>query len=287
MTLRNLTREEITRLQEQGCTATDWQSILVATGFNTDYIQNTRFSGSIRLGKFDHEFILAGGLSRHSGLYHVTIHNCTIGDGVLIENVSNYIANYDIGDQCFIQNADLIVTEGKSTFGNGTEVAVLNETGGREVPIYNELSAHLAYIIALYRHSPVLIENLKKLIEKYTENVATGRGNIGKRVCIANTGTIRNVIIGDDAILEGVSRLHNGSVNSNSHAPVYMGHNVIAEDFIISSGSRITDGAVLVRCFIGQSCHLGHLFSAHDSFFSAIARGKTAKPVLYLPAPLL
>ena len=86
-----------------------------------------------------------------------------MGNNVLIENIPNYIANYRIGENCFIQNANLIVTEGRSSFGNGTLVAVLNETGGREVPIFNELSAHLAYIIALYRHFPVLTERLKAL----------------------------------------------------------------------------------------------------------------------------
>ena len=38
---------------------------------------------------------------KHSGLRHVTLHNCTLGDNVLIENVQNYIANYRIGDDCF------------------------------------------------------------------------------------------------------------------------------------------------------------------------------------------
>lgn len=59
-------------------------------------------------------------------------------------------------------------------------MAVLNETGGREVPIFNELSAHLAYIIALYRHFPVLTERLKALIERYTEQVSSTEGKIGK-----------------------------------------------------------------------------------------------------------
>ena len=53
-----------------------------------------------------------------------------MGDNVVIENVQNYIANYDIGDDCFIQNVDVIMVDGVSTFGNGVEVNVLNETGG-------------------------------------------------------------------------------------------------------------------------------------------------------------
>lgn len=62
MVSRNLTQEEITRLQAQGCSSTDWQRVKVASGFKTDYIQNVRFSGDIELGIFDYEFILEGGL---------------------------------------------------------------------------------------------------------------------------------------------------------------------------------------------------------------------------------
>lgn len=285
MELRKLTQEEIRQLGQQGCTATDWQSIEVAPDFTPAYIHNTRFSGNIRLGNFNHIFTLEGGLPKHSGLSNVTLHNCNIGNDVLIENIANYIANYDIEEKCFIQNANLIVTEGRSSFGNGIQVAVLNETGGREVPIFNQLSAHLAYIIALYRHFPVLTENLKKLISDYTEKISSDQGRIGKEVRIINTGSIRNVMIGDHTVIDGASRLKNGSVNSNAEAPVYIGHNVMTEDFIISSGAHITDGAALVRCFIGQACHLGHLFSAHDSLFFSNCQGENGEACSVFAGP--
>ena len=285
MNVRNLTQEEITSLSCQGCTASDWQRILVAPDFKTDFIHHTRFSGDVCLGVFEHEFILDGGVPKHSGLNYVTLHNCRVGNNTLIENIPNYIANYNIGEECFIQNANLIVTEGYSSFGNGTQVAVLNETGGREVPIFNELSAHLAYIIALYRHYPPLTEKLKSIIARYTEQVSSDRGTIGNRVRIINTGTIRNVAIGDDATIDGASRLKNGSINSNKSAPVKIGHNVVAEDFIISSGASVTDGAALIRCFVGQACHLGHLFSAHDSLFFSNCQGENGEACAVFAGP--
>lgn len=106
------------------------------------------------------------------------------------------------------------------------------ETGDREVPIFNELSAHLAYIIALYRHFPVLTERLKALIERYTEQVSSTEGKIGNHVRIINTGTIRNVCIGDYTTIEGTSRLKNGSITVMQKHRYLSGHNVMAEDFI-------------------------------------------------------
>ena len=91
---RKLTASEIRALQGQMCTASDWSQIEVTEEFSTEYIHYARFSGVIRLGRFDGEFELAGGMKKHSGLYHVTLHNVTIGDDCCIENVNNYIANY-------------------------------------------------------------------------------------------------------------------------------------------------------------------------------------------------
>ena len=149
-TYRSLTQEEIQQLKERSCTAVDWDEIEVVENFKTDYIYHTRFSGKVRLGVFEDEFTLAGGMRKHSGLYHATLHNVTVGDNCCIENIKNYIANYIIGDYVFIENVDIILVDGRSKFGNGVEVAVLNETGGREVPIHDRLSAHQAYILALY-----------------------------------------------------------------------------------------------------------------------------------------
>ena len=59
----------------------------------------------------------------------------TVGDNCCIENIQNYIANYEIGNNTFIENVDIILVDGLTQFGNGVETAVLNETGGREVLI--------------------------------------------------------------------------------------------------------------------------------------------------------
>ena len=51
MSYRNLSINEITELEEQGCRCASWQHIWVAEDFTTDNIRNVRFDGEIRLGK--------------------------------------------------------------------------------------------------------------------------------------------------------------------------------------------------------------------------------------------
>ena len=282
---RKLSEAEIERLEGQSCIADSWETVWVDENFQTDYVHHTRFSGEVKLGVFEKEFTLRGGIKKHSGLRHVTLHNVMVGNNCCIENIQNYIANYEIGEDSFIENVDIILVDGCSTFGNGVEVAVLNETGGREVLINDKLSAHQAYILALYRHRPELINRMKHMAEHYSKKYSCTTGTIGKRVMILNAGSICNVRIGDDARICGACRLNNGSINSNHSAPVHIGHGVICDDFIISSGSHVDEGTMLTRCFVGQACHLGHNYSASDSLFFSNCQGENGEACAIFAGP--
>lgn len=284
-TYRSLTVDEILRLKSQSCLADDWSQVSVDPDFTVDNVYHTRFSGKVNLGVFKEEFILPGGIRKHAGLRHVTLHNVTVGDNCCIENIQNYIANYEIGDNTFIENVDVIVVDGNTKFGNGVEASVLNETGGREVLINDKLSAHLAYILALYRHRPELINRLKEITDFYSNKHASDVGSIGSHVRIINAGSIKNVRVGDYAHVEGTCRLQNGSINSNEKAPVHVGYGVICEDFIISSGSHVDDGAMLTRCFVGQACRFGHNYSASDSLFFSNCQGENGEACAIFAGP--
>lgn len=282
---RSLTAKEIETLEKNECRADSWDNIQVVDNFTPEFISKTKFSGKILLGEFEKEFQLAGGLTKHSCISRATIHNCEIGNNVVIENVQNYIANYIIGDNCFIQNVDIMLVDSKSTFGNGVEVAVLNETGGREVHIHDKLSAHFAYIYSLYRHSPLLIQNMFSIIDFYCKKYASEMGSVGNDSTIVNVGFIKNVKIGSYCRIMGTMKLENGSINSNEHAPVKIGRNVIAEDFIISSDSRVESGTILKRCFVGQACHLEQNYSASDSLFFSNSQGMNGEACALFAGP--
>lgn len=285
MDYRHLTEDEVLQLKSQSCLADDWGKVWVAEKFTTEYVHHTRFSGEVRLGVFETEFLLPGGIRKHAGLRHVTLHHVTVGDNCCIENVQNYIANYEIGHDTFIENVDIMLVDGISKFGNGVEVAVLNETGGREVLINDKLSAHLAYITTLYRHRPDLIARIKAITDFYSNKHASAVGTVGSHVMILNTGSIKNVRVGDYCRISGTCRLYNGSINSNEEAPVHIGDGVICDDFIISSGSSVDDGAMLTRCFIGQACKLGHNYSASDSLFFSNCQGENGEACAIFAGP--
>lgn len=282
---RPLTQEEIDFLTASGCKAEDWDRVKTSAPETLKYIKNVRFSGDVCFGRFEAAFTLPGGLRKHSGLRNVTLHNVTIGDNTLIENVTDYVANYNIGSDCYIENVDLLYTDGRCRFGNGIEISVLNETGGREVQIYDRLSAQTAYILAMYRHETEVVAALNKMIADYALSVESERGTIGNNVRIRNAKVIHGVRIGDCAVISGASRLRNGSINSNADAPVRVGHGVMADDFIICSGAKVEDNTTLTRCFVGQCCILGHGYSASDSLFFSNCQGENGEACAIFAGP--
>lgn len=285
MKYRSLTSLEIEQLQKQFCSADDWTNIQVLDGFNPMYVREVSFSGQIRLGKFEKSVDLPGGLSVHSGIFKACLHNTTVANNVYIREIHNYIANYHIGEDSYIENTNLIVVNERTSFGNGVRVPVMNEGGGREVPIFDGLSAHLAYILTVYRHDLKVIKNLQTRIDAYADSQKSVIGIIGKSVRIVNCGAITNVRIGDYAVLDGVATLKNGTVNSHKEAPVHIGFGVACDEFILSSGVRISDSTLISRCFVGQGSVLDKHYSAVDSLFFANCHGSHGEAIAVFAGP--
>jgi len=270
---RKLKSDEIRKLEENGCTAENWEDLKVHEKFNPNSIEEVDFRGENQLGYYDSSVTLFGGIEYRTGIRKATLYNCKIGNNVLIERINNYIANYDIKDNVIIKNTDIVAAELDSTFGNGIVVEALNEGGGRAFPIYEKLSAQLAYIMATFRHRPEVIEKCKQLIMNYSEKYSSERGKIGHNTIINNSQVIKNVNIGEFARIEDVKKISNGTINSTEDSPVILEQGIVAEDFIIAAGAELKDDVIIEETFVGQGVLMGHQFSAENSVFFANCQG--------------
>lgn len=268
MKYRTLQKSEIDILKNQGCNAEDWERVVVKEGFTPKQIHNVQFSGSVKLGVFKQKLEIFDGISKNSGLYNSNISDCLIDDNVYISDVKNLV-RYKIHQNVIIENVANLYVSGNSTFGNGTDITILNEAGGRELPIFERLSAQIAYLLVIYRHDPVLIKKLCKIIERFAKSMFSGQGTIKQGAKILNCTKIQNVHIGENSTISGALLLQEGTIASNSYDPVFIGEGVIAKNFIVLSGSKIDGSAMLDNCFIGQGVRIGKQFSAENSAFFA------------------
>ncbi|MBQ1221837.1 MAG: DUF4954 family protein, partial [Alistipes sp.] len=206
--MRNLTPSEIEAVERLGTTADDWSQILVGDNFRPEQLRQSRLGGRVELG-----------------------------EGAQI--IRSYVANYRIGRNSLIEQVTALQCRTESTFGGGVGVAAMNECEGRTVHICDRLSAQTAYMMALYRHRPRLIEALEQMVEREVERNRSTMGEVGEACTISGARFIREVHIGNRVTIDGSSALVNGTILDDAT----IGVDVKAYDFIVVEGARIANGA--------------------------------------------
>lgn len=257
-TARPLTEGEIKILERNGCSAFSgdgavgsWDGITACEGFRPETILRTRLIGNCTLGRCS----ISGS----------SISACSIGDGASIDN--SFVSDYDIAPGAVIRDCSDIGMDGPCSFGIGTEANVVNEAGGRSVRIFPRLTAPLAYMLIYHKACPEsgFAERINRDIEKLAAENSLERGRIGKNSRIVRSGIIRNVKVGDGCLIECAAELREGTIADGCR----IGPSVIARRFVTARGAEIDSGAIIEKCFIGESVRLGTGFSASDSLFFA------------------
>jgi len=284
MEYRELTKEEISGLEKQYCTADDWSLVQVHPSFSIQSVQQVAFRGTCQLGNFNAKVQHPGGREVQCGIFNAAIINSTIRDHSLIRNVSA-LENYHVESDVILENVDELAVYGETSFGNGIEIEVLNEGGGRELPIFERLSAQLAYMMVVYRHDAELISSLERFIRNYIKGKTSDTGIIMSGSRVRNSGILRNVFVGTNVTVEGALKLTNGSIIGEEGVTTLVGSGVIAKDFIVQSGSTVDSGAVIDKTFIGQSVKIGKQFSAENSLFFANSEGFHGEAVSVFGGP--
>lgn len=232
--LRQITDQEIILLEQRGCWAESWERVMVAQDFSPEQLRNVRFEGDVAIGS---------------------------------KTIISYskICNYSIGDNCYIDSVLRLECRHDSLFGGGVMVSAVNENGGRSIPIYDNLTAQIAYIMTMMRNRKDVVTELERKVISEVERRRSTIGCVGNNVRILGVKFIREVNIGDNTTIEGASHLENGTILSN----VIVGVDVRAKDFILYNDSVVESGACIERCFVGEKSHLANGFTAADSLFFA------------------
>ncbi len=282
---RPLTETEMGVLRANGCHATDWGLIAVRDPFDPDRVRRVSFRGPIRIGRLGGTLRGPDGLERESELIHAHLEDVVVGDGCRIVGVTGRLAHVDIEDRVLIESVGSVVCTGPTRFANGKSLTVLNEGGGRELLITRLTSGPMAYMTVVYRHHRDLTERLNRLAEQYAREQEHSRTRIGRGSCVRGCGEIVNVWIGPGAVLDGVTLLCHGTVDSTDEDPVHVGPGVIARDFIFQSGAHVTDGAEITGSLVGQGVRIGRHFSADQSVLFANSEGFHSECCALLAGP--
>lgn len=270
--LRRVGVAERYTLERNGCSAADWHEIYIDRACDLDRIRNVHFEGRVEIGAVER-------------LQDAVIEDCRIGNRVHVNGVRGRLKGVSVGSGAVIENVGSIEVEPETTYGLGTAVNVLDETGSRPVYLFPGLSAQVAALMAL---RPRWAEDtlLPALQEKWIESKAFDY-DIADEAVVSGCGQLLNVHVGRRVRINGASRLVNGVIINNAAAGKELAGidgQVDGENFIIEDG--FCGGASLLRnVYIGQGASVDKRFTAHDSVFFANCGMENGEGVALMAGP--
>lgn len=270
---KSVSKNIIGQLIAQGCSSNNWNDVYIEDS-DISQIKDTVFHGKVDIKGLNGLVEYHRGVQIKASIVRATLINTTITGSVHINNVERFISNYKIENGVIIENVGAIYIDDTTSFGNGVLASPIIETGGREVKMYNRLSSHTAYIIALYRHKKHLREKLDSLIDKYVKEKEGNTGKIKNNAKIINARLIKNTLIDPYSTIENTDEITNSTILSTKECPSYIGTSVIIKDSIILKGANITDGVIVIKSFIGEGTRLGRQFSCESSLLFANCEGE-------------
>ncbi|MFI3319376.1 MAG: DUF4954 family protein [Rikenellaceae bacterium] len=247
---RELTELEIVKLEGRGCVAEAWSRVKVSLDFEVEQLWAVRFEGDVVVGSRGQIF-------------------------------NSTVCNYRIGADARVESVMRLECREASSFGNGVEVATINENGGRGVKIYDTMRAQVAFVWATRRERGAFVKALDALVERYAQSRMSPMGYIGERSQLIGAKFVREVWVEADVRVEGATLLQNGTLRSGA----YVGVGVKAKDFIAIEGSRIDTGATVERCLVGEGAIVANGFTAVDSLFWANSHLENGEAASIFAAP--
>lgn len=269
--MRSLNAEEISVLQKQGNHCTDWSLVLVENGFSPERIVGCIFHGKITLPNFFGTVLTPGGISLPTGLYRSTLADCQL-ENCHIQDVS-LLAGAIVCQGAVLQNVGSLVSSGQTTFGLPKQIPLGNETGGRPVWIFPEITQELVDMQLFTHKDRELHEALAEIMNSWSDEISQVQVFIGKGATICNTNIVRNSWIGPHVRIDGAAKIRNSVILSTLENPCELYDGIILEGSSVQAGckihsfchirnsvlmqnSRVGRKAMINQSVIGPLCHL-------------------------------
>ncbi len=250
---RALRSDEISRLETQGNHAGNWGAIRVAERFSTDHIHDNRFFGNCFLGCFsgvpgaDHD-----PFPFPSGIYDSIVFDSVIGNESRIVNVRG-MRNYFIDENAAVYNTGTLACAPETVFGNGREIVIGIETGGREVLALADMTVALAWHLSVRRETE---ERYRKLAATYMDRVRIGFGVVETGCRIGNCPCITDAYLGAGAWCDHATLLANSTVLSSAEEPVRIGGGAYVRNSCLQWGSHVDSMAIVDDSLLTEHSHV-------------------------------
>lgn len=262
--LKTLSSEEIRALEGNLNSASDWSLVRVAPGFDPGRVREARFIGRVILGRFTGESEVEKGITIPTGIFRSLISNSEIGNDAVVHEV-RILGNMIVKDRAVILNCGSVICSGTTTFGNGIELPVAIETGGREVKTYAEITLDVAAEVAASRGDGDKLAGYDRLIMDYSQRAGGEFGMIGELAVVRNTPRVENSYVGDHCCISDAVLVRNSTLLGTEEEPSLITDGAFVRDSILQWGAEVTTGAIVDRSVLTEHSHVERHGKVTDS----------------------
>ena len=276
-----LSASELKVLKERGNCAEDWKRVWVGKGFDPKRVSRCHFAGPVLLSacagtaKVD-------GVELATGVHHSTLGWCVVGKNALVRNV-RLIHKTVIGDGAVLFDVGSVVKAKSDTFGNGVELLIAVETGGREVPVFAELTVEGAWVLSRSRSNKALLESYAQKLAAYLKECSAPFNVIGPGVRVLHTPRLTDVFLGRSAVVDCAQQLENATLLSNDEEKTEVSHGAIVKSSVLQWGSEVTSGAIVDSSVLTEHSHVERHGKVTHSFLgpnTGVAEGEVTSALL-------
>ncbi|MCX7020161.1 MAG: DUF4954 family protein [bacterium] len=236
------------KLEAKGCWAQDWSKVRVADKFNPNHVAGVKFFGECSLGAFEPlEIEVEKGVKLSTGVYNSVLVDTIVEDNALVCNVG-LLSNYVVRTGAVVLNTAMVSSEAGTAFGNGVELPIAIETGGREVLTYADINIPVAEKVAKSRDNKELLAEYAAFVKAYVEAVASPKGIIDQGARVSNTGKITNSYIGPYAVVDNAIKVADSTLLSNK-----------------DERTEVIDGAYVIKSILQWGCEAASMGIVQES----------------------
>ncbi len=144
------------------------------------------------------------GIRLPTGLYSSTLADCWIGDGALVSG-TGLLAACVVCEGVIVMNCGTVSCGGDTKFGNGMELALAIENGGRETAVFADATLACLAEICGNRSDPARLAAYRQAVARYAEAASS-------RVTILEAGSrlrqcprVTDAFVGVAAVVEAAT----------------------------------------------------------------------------------
>ncbi|KAE8898786.1 hypothetical protein PF005_g8178 [Phytophthora fragariae] len=255
-----LSDAEIRALEANGNSADDWSNVRKThehEPLQTPSIRQCSFHGRVALGSFSASYSHdVDGIPFRCGVYNSALSNAVVLDDALVKDTL-VLKNVLVDARAAVIQCGSVTGPEQldAVCGNGRELHVGVETGGRDLRVVADMPFSLGAAVATKRRDVEFLETYDAFVDKYVAEIKAPMAIVAQNARVRGCARVEGTFVGEHALVED-SDVANSTILSTAEEPSVVRMKSIVRDSIVQWNSTVETLSVVEGAFLCDTSHV-------------------------------